>query len=96
MFSALASVALSATMAVAGTGWTWTSAAKHAKSILINCEDTTKTPCITFDDGKWKRVDSYSPYRAKVISKCKTAKGGPKYPCAIAKDRFSHSFNYFK
>lgn len=95
MFSALASVAVAATMAVTGQGWHWTPV-KHSKTVLINCEDTTRTPCITFDDGKWKRVDSYTPYRASVISKCKSVNGGPKYPCAIKIDRDSHRFNYFK
>jgi hypothetical protein len=87
---------MSATMALTGTGQGWkVTHVKHPKSVLINCEETNRTPCITFDDAKWRKVDSYSPYRAKVISKCKNSKGGPTYPCAYPV-KGTYKFYFFK
>ena len=90
----LVSVVMAGTMALSGQGWHW-SPVKHTKTTLINCEETERTPCITFDDGKWRKVDSYSPYRAKVVSKCKSAKGGPNYPCVVPV-KGTYRFNLYK
>lgn len=66
----------------------------HKSVMLSNCEDVDTVPCITYDDGKWKRVSSYSPYRAKVVARCKSKNGGPKFPCVVAKS-VNSKFRYF-
>lgn len=37
---------------------------------LRDCEDTGKASCYTYDDGKWRVVTSYSPYKSKVVKLC--------------------------
>lgn len=42
-------------------------------SKLQNCEDNMmKAPCYTFDEGKWRIVLSYHPYKSIVYPKQKT------------------------
>lgn len=49
-----------------------------------DCEDTLKTPCVTFDEGEWRKVTSYKPYRAKSLRKCRTIRLSVKSkPCVI-------------
>lgn len=87
---------MSATMAFTGSGHAWkVTHVKHTKSVLTNCEETENTPCVTYDEGQWRKVTSYNPYRYQRISKCKSAKGGPKYPCAFP-IKGTYKFNFFK
>jgi hypothetical protein len=85
---------MSATMALTGVGHT-AHHKHHPKSILMNCEETERTPCVTYDDGIWRKVSSYNPYRYQKINKCKTAHGGPKYPCAYPV-KGTYRFVFFK
>ncbi|OKI54528.1 hypothetical protein [Micromonospora sp. CB01531] len=40
---------------------------------LPDCEDVEGvTPCYTFDEGEWRVVESYSPYRAITLPECAT------------------------
>lgn len=43
-------------------------------SVLSDCEDTGKPACYTYDDGSWRVVTSYNPYRGKVVKLCKPRK----------------------
>jgi hypothetical protein len=55
---------------------------KKSESVLSrprvypDCEDTLKVPCVTFDEGKWRKVTDYTPYRSKVIKRPTKVKGG--------------------
>jgi hypothetical protein len=46
------------------------------RRIYLDCEDTTKTPCVTFDDGKWRKVTDYSPYKYTKIKRPTKVRGG--------------------
>ena len=48
---------------------------------MVNCEDYDIQPCYTYDEGAWRMVMSYSPYKAVKLSKCKEEDGGPILPC---------------
>lgn len=37
---------------------------------LTNCEDVDRTPCWTFDDGAYRVVTSYGPYRSHTVRLC--------------------------
>lgn len=37
---------------------------------FFDCEDRQRIPCITFDEGEWRVVDSYSPYRFIPLPQC--------------------------
>ncbi len=43
-------------------------------SVLSDCEDTGKPMCYTIDDGVWRVVSSYNPYRSKAVKLCKSRK----------------------
>jgi hypothetical protein len=40
-------------------------------TVLRDCEDTGKPTCYTLDDGVWRVVSSYAPYRSKAVKLCK-------------------------
>jgi hypothetical protein len=46
------------------------------KRVYPDCEDSLKTPCVTFDEGTWRKVYSYEPYAATKIKKPKRVRGG--------------------
>ncbi len=48
---------------------------------MVNCEDYDIQPCYTWDEGAWRMVVSYSPYKAVKLAKCKAEDGGPVLPC---------------
>jgi len=52
-----------------------TMSAGAGKRVYKDCEDTGKTPCVTFDDGHWRKVTSYDPYKSKVVKVRKVKKG---------------------
>lgn len=58
-------------------------------SRLVNCEDMDVQPCFTFDEGKWRIVYSYSPYKAKTVSFCGEA------PCLSKKANKDGTRNYY-
>lgn len=93
MISTVVSVTMAAVLSVSGTNVTWHKVT-HKAVAMADCEDTGKTPCITYDDGKWRKVDSYSPYRARVVAQCKSVKGGPKYPC-VWPNKINGRFKFF-
>lgn len=54
---------------------------------LPDCEDMDgklKGKCITFDEGKWRVVSSYRPYKSVVINVCSVPLSR-KIPCVIKK-----------
>lgn len=50
-------------------------------SRLTDCEDFDIQPCWTLDEGQYRIVYSYDPYRSKRVVLCKAEDGGPKLPC---------------
>jgi hypothetical protein len=48
---------------------------------VADCEDTGKPVCYTYDEGEWRIVTSYNPYKAKSVKLC-TKKGAG---CLIGK-----------
>lgn len=40
---------------------------KALSHILPDCEDTMSVPCYTYDEGHWRVVYSYNPYRYKNV-----------------------------
>jgi hypothetical protein len=61
------------------TGQTWESKSRPTpvgnpfttyKSFMRNCEDIDVQPCYTFDEGKWRIVYSYNPYKSRAVSLC--------------------------
>jgi hypothetical protein len=48
-------------------------ATKHRIQIIMkvynDCENVMTVPCVTLDDGAWRKVTSYKPYRSVKISK---------------------------
>jgi hypothetical protein len=67
----------------------------HPMVRMVDCEDVDIQPCITKDEGQWRKVTSYNPYRYIVVKTCKTAKGGPSYPCVWTKKDHG-KFLYYK
>lgn len=57
---------------------------KPHKSILANCEDVNIQPCYTYDDGKWRIVYSYSPYKSKAVKLCNSKSSN--VPCLNKKE----------
>lgn len=53
--------------------------------LMVDCEDTETitVPCVTFDEGQWRMVKSYSPYKYKKLGKCKAFHR--KAPCVYTK-----------
>lgn len=49
-----------------------------------DCEDTITVPCVTFDEGHWRKVTDYSPYRSIKLYKCSLTKVN-KLPCVFTK-----------
>lgn len=41
------------------------------KLVINNCEDSPKTPCITWDEEQWRLVTSYDPYTMRVLVACR-------------------------
>lgn len=62
-------------------------------SKLANCEEMDVQPCFTYDEGKWRVVLSYSPYKAKAVKICKSVFGGDK--CLAKKDNKNGTRNYY-
>lgn len=66
-------IALGATPATASPApvhpATRTHVVQHATR-LTNCEDVDRTPCWTFDDGAYRVVTSYAPYRSHTVRLC--------------------------
>lgn len=64
---------------------THTPASKAAREPLmarmVNCEDYDIQPCYTYDDGAWRMVLSYTPYKSVKLNRCKEEDGGPILPC---------------
>lgn len=52
---------------------------------MVNCEEYDVQPCYTYDEGAWRMVTSYNPYRAVRLYVCKAEDGGPKLPCIWTK-----------
>lgn len=50
--------------------------------VVVDCEDSLKTPCVTFDEGRWVKVTSYKPYRSVRLSKCSLTRAS-KLPCVF-------------
>jgi hypothetical protein len=48
---------------------------------MVDCEDYDVQPCYTYDDGAWRVVLSYKPYKAVRVVVCKVEDGGPILPC---------------
>lgn len=48
---------------------------------MVNCEDYDVQPCYTYDEGSYRMVLSYAPYKAVKLSMCKEEDGGPVLPC---------------
>jgi hypothetical protein len=48
---------------------------------MVNCEDFDIQPCFTWDDGAWRIVLSYSPYKSVKAYDCTAEDGGKKLPC---------------
>jgi hypothetical protein len=44
--------------------------------VLPDCEDSLDTPCVTFDEGEWRKVYSYDPYAAVKIKRPTKVKNG--------------------
>jgi hypothetical protein len=44
--------------------------------IYPDCEDVMQTPCVTIDEGTWRKVYSYDPYFATKIKEPKRVRGG--------------------
>lgn len=58
---------------------------------LYNCEDRDVVPCYTYDEGEWRVVRSYAPYRYGKVKLCKPKRID--YPClgsADSKNRRKH------
>lgn len=53
---------------------------------LVDCEDFDVQPCWTVDDGAYRIVMSYKPYRSFKVSLCKAEDGGKKLPCLWRKN----------
>jgi hypothetical protein len=53
---------------------------------MVDCESYDIQPCYTYDDGAWRMVISYKPYRMVKLSVCKAEDGGPKLPCIWKKN----------
>lgn len=49
----------------------------YGHKTLWNCEDKDVTPCYTYDEGAWKVVKSYTPYKASKVKLCKTFRSVP-------------------
>lgn len=58
-----------------------TPASEPLMARMVNCEDYDIQPCYTYDDGAWRVVLSYKPYRAVRVVVCKAEDGGPILPC---------------
>lgn len=50
-------------------------------SRMVNCEDYDIQPCWTYDEGSYRIVLSYEPYKSVKLSLCAKEDGGPKLPC---------------
>jgi hypothetical protein len=37
----------------------------------VDCEDVQRTPCVTIDEGTWRLVRDYTPYKATKLKECK-------------------------
>lgn len=48
---------------------------------LVNCEDYDIQPCYTYDEGQWRMVASYYPYKYVKLYKCTAEDGGKYLPC---------------
>ncbi len=48
---------------------------------MVNCEDYDIQPCYTYDEGAYRMVYSYSPYKAVKLTKCTAEDGGKVLPC---------------
>jgi hypothetical protein len=88
----MATAVLAVTHAVVGIGAVidGASAAGHLgyfKSVLVlraDCEDVETVPCVTVDEGEWRMVTSYRPYRKLSLRVCKSVV--PKNaPCVFTK-----------
>jgi hypothetical protein len=53
----------------------------HGATVVryTDCEDSLKVPCITQDDGAWRKVTGYHPYRSTTVRVC--TNGAPVRPC---------------
>jgi hypothetical protein len=48
---------------------------------MVDCEDYNVQPCWTYDEGAYRVVLSYKPYKAVRVVVCKVEDGGPVLPC---------------
>lgn len=64
-------------------------------SVMADCEDANIQPCITYDEGQWRRVDSYRPYTAHRVRTCKAASGAGTLPCVWPHRRADGGFSYY-
>lgn len=56
------------------------------QSAMVNCEDFDIQPCYTYDEGSWRIVLSYNPYKAVKAYDCTAEDGGKKLPCVWKQD----------
>lgn len=80
-FVALATLAASAVLPAAVPGAASAHPSQHRHTThhrhvlrVPDCEDTDGpvTPCVTVDDGRWRLVTSYAPYRYRTLHVCVT------------------------
>lgn len=52
---------------------------------LPDCEDEQTTPCVTLDEGTWREVTSYQPYKFDPLAVCDVEDYPTNVPCVWKK-----------
>lgn len=69
MLKTLATVVASAVLSLSGAASMAQTSVTYS-GIMVDCESYDIQPCYTQDDGIWKIVTSYSPYKAQNMKIC--------------------------
>lgn len=58
------------------------------RAAMVNCEDFDIQPCYTYDEGSWRVVLSYDPYKSVKVYDCKEDWNSDKQklPCVWKQD----------